>query len=142
MDYQITVCDPREEYAAQWDVAGVAISCDMPDEAIDVMRPDQRSAVLALSHDRKLDDMALIEALVSPAFYVGAIGSRASQAARRERLQLFNLTGQQIARLHGPVGFDIGSKTPAEIAVSILAEMTAVKHGVSTHVAMRFSEGA
>jgi len=91
---------------------------------------DARSAVVALTHDPKLDDLALMEALKSEAFYVGAIGSRANNAKRRERLKLFDLTDVELARLHGPIGLYIGSKTPAEIAVSIMAEMTAVKNAV------------
>jgi xanthine dehydrogenase accessory factor len=86
--------------------------------------------VVALTHDPKLDDLALMEALRSDAFYVGAIGSRLNNAKRRERLKLFDLTEAQLARLHGPIGLYIGSKTPAEIAISILAEMTAVKNAV------------
>jgi xanthine dehydrogenase accessory factor len=103
----------------------------MPDDTVLAMNLDGRSAVVALTHDPKLDDMALLEALKSPAFYVGALGSRASNAKRRERLRQFDLTEEEIARLRGPVGLAIGSRTPPEIAVAILAEMTAVKNGVS-----------
>jgi xanthine dehydrogenase accessory factor len=85
---------------------------------------------VALTHDPKLDDLALMEALRSPAFYVGALGSRANNAKRRERLKEFDLTDAQISRLHGPIGLFIGSRTPPEIAISILAEVTAVKNGV------------
>ncbi|GIZ50104.1 XdhC family protein [Noviherbaspirillum aridicola] len=130
MDYHVTVCDPREEYRSGWQVDGVELVHDMPDDTVIAMRPDARSAVLALTHDPKLDDLALMEALKSDAFYVGAIGSRANNARRRERLRLFDLDDAQLARLHGPVGIYIGSKTPAEIAISILAEMTAAKNGV------------
>jgi xanthine dehydrogenase accessory factor len=94
------------------------------------MRIDERCAVIALTHDPKLDDMALMEALKSPAFYVGALGSRANNAKRRARLKDLDLTDDEIARLHGPIGLYIGSRTPPEIAVSILAEITAVKNGV------------
>lgn len=131
MDYHVTVCDPREEYRQGWSVPGVQLSHDMPDDLVLGMTLDSRCAVLALTHDPKLDDLALMEALKSEAFYVGAIGSRANNAKRRERLkEYFDLTEAQLARLHGPVGLYIGSKTPAEIAVSILAELTAVKNGV------------
>lgn len=130
MDYQVTVCDPREEYRGGWHVPGVELNHAMPDDLVIDMKPDRRSAVVALTHDPKLDDLALMEALKSDAFYVGAIGSRANHAKRRERLKLFDLSDEQVARLHGPVGLHIGSKTPAEIAISILAEMTAVKNGV------------
>lgn len=130
MDYLVTVCDPRQEYRDSWYVPGIELSHTMPDDVVLAMKLDRRSAVVALTHDPKLDDLALMEALKSDAFYVGAIGSRANHAKRRERLKLFDLTDEQVARLHGPVGLHIGSKTPAEIAISILAEMTAVKNGV------------
>ena len=130
MDYHVTVCDPREEYRGGWNVAGVDLVHVMPDDLVIEARLDARSAVLALTHDPKLDDLALMEALKSDAFYVGAIGSRVNNARRRERLKLFDLDDADLARLHGPVGLYIGSKTPAEIAISILAEMTAVKNGV------------
>ena len=103
----------------------------MPDDTVLAMKLDERCAVIALTHDPKLDDMALMEALKSPAFYVGALGSRANNAKRRERLKDLDLTDAEIARLHGPIGLYIGSRTPPEIAVSILAEITAVKNGVA-----------
>jgi xanthine dehydrogenase accessory factor len=132
LDFEVVVCDPRSEYADAWDVAGVTVATTMPDDTVRAMAPDERSAVVALTHDPKLDDLALLEALKSPAFYVGALGSRANDAKRRERLRLFDLTDAEIARLHGPVGLAIGSRTPPEIAVSILAEIIAVKNGVAT----------
>jgi xanthine dehydrogenase accessory factor len=95
------------------------------------MKLDERCAVVALTHDPKLDDLALMEALKSPAFYVGALGSRANNTKRRQRLEEFDLTAEEIARLHGPIGLYIGSRTPPEIAVSILAEITAIKNGVA-----------
>ena len=131
LDYQVTVCDPRVEYEETWDVAGVPLVKTMPDDAVLEMKLDERCAVIALTHDPKLDDMALMEALKSPAFYVGALGSRANNAKRRDRLKDLDVTEAQIARLHGPIGLHIGSRTPPEIAVSILAEITAVKNGVS-----------
>jgi xanthine dehydrogenase accessory factor len=131
MDYHVTVCDPREEYRADWSVEGAEVVHAMPDDLIIDMKLDGRSAVVALTHDPKLDDMALIEALKSGAFYVGAIGSRANNAKRRERLKLFDVSDAQLAKLHGPIGLYIGSKTPAEIAISILAELTAAKNGVT-----------
>ncbi|KVE26753.1 hypothetical protein WS67_14225 [Burkholderia singularis] len=131
LDYQVTVCDPREEYTHAWDVAGTQLVRTMPDDAVLDMRLDARSAVVALTHDPKLDDLALMEALKTPAFYVGAIGSRRNSAARRERLREFDLSAAELARLHGPAGIYIGSRTPPEIAVSILAEVTAAKNGVS-----------
>jgi len=130
LDYQVTVCDPREEYTETWDIPGVTLVRTMPDDTARAMRLDERCAVVALTHDPKLDDLALIEALQSPAFYVGALGSRANNDKRRERLVEFELSAAEIARLHGPIGLYIGSRTPPEIAISILAEITAVKNGV------------
>jgi xanthine dehydrogenase accessory factor len=130
LDYQVTVCDPREEYADTWNVPGVELTREMPDDVVIAMDLDAHSAIVTLTHDPKLDDMALLEALKSPAFYVGAIGSRRNNEARRERLAEFDLAQHEIDRLHGPVGLKIGSKTPPEIAIAILAEMTAIKNGV------------
>jgi xanthine dehydrogenase accessory factor len=132
MDYRVVVCDPREEYRGSWNLEGVELVHAMPDDLVLEAKLDARSAVVALTHDPKLDDLALMEALKSDAFYVGAIGSRLNNAKRRERLKLFDLSEAQLARLHGPIGLYIGSKTPAEIAVSIMAEITAVKNGVPT----------
>lgn len=137
MDYHVTVCDPREEYREGWQVAGVEVVHAMPDDLVLEMQLDSRSAVIALTHDPKLDDLALMEALRSDAFYVGAIGSRLNNAKRRERLLQFDVTEQQLSKLHGPIGMYIGSKTPSEIAISILAEMTAVKNGVPLLAAAR-----
>jgi xanthine dehydrogenase accessory factor len=130
LDYQVVVVDPREEYAAGWDLAGVPLDRDMPDDVVRNLNLDGHSALVALTHDPKLDDLALMEALKSAAFYVGAIGSKKNNDARRERLREFDLSDEEIARLRGPVGLYLGSKTPPEIAVAILAEMTAVRHGV------------
>ncbi len=130
LDYHVTVCDPREEYADTWDIEGVTLDRGMPDDVVLAMNLDSHSAVVAVTHDPKIDDLALLEALKSPAFYVGALGSRLNSEKRRERLALFDLSKAELDRLHGPVGLRIGSKTPPEIAVAILAEMTAVRHGV------------
>src|SRR5476649_1987656 len=130
MDYYVIVCDPRAEYRAGWHVDGVQLVHAMPDDLVLELKLDHRSAVVALTHDPKLDDLALMEALKSDAFYVGAIGSRVNNSKRRERLLQFDVTPEQLARLHGPIGLYIGSKTPAEIAISILAELTAVKNAV------------
>jgi xanthine dehydrogenase accessory factor len=131
LDYQVTVCDPREEYTETWDVPGINLVKTMPDDTVIDMKLDERCAVVALTHDPKLDDLALLEALKSRAFYVGALGSRANNLKRRKRLEEFDLTPEQIARLHGPIGLYIGSRTPPEIAISILAEITAIKNGVA-----------
>jgi xanthine dehydrogenase accessory factor len=128
--FAVIVCDPREQYRGAWSVPGATLVTDMPDDAVRAFRPNRRSAVVALTHDPKLDDLALLEALESEAFYVGAIGSRRNQQARRARLaEHFGLTAAVLARLRGPVGLHIGSKTPPEIAISAMAEILAVKNG-------------
>jgi xanthine dehydrogenase accessory factor len=131
LDYQITVCEPREAYHEGWHgLTNVTVSTEMPDDLVQAMKLDANSAVVALTHDPKLDDLALMEALHTPAFYVGALGSERSNQRRRTRLLGFDVTPVQAARLHGPVGLRLGALTPAEIAVSILADMTAVRRGV------------
>ena len=129
--FAVTVCDPRDEYRGSWSVPGVRVVATMPDDTVAEMQPDARTCVVALTHDPKLDDMVLLEALKSPAFYVGALGSRGNTAARKQRLALFDLSPAEIDRLHGPVGLNLGAKTPAEIAVSIAAEIVSVKNGVA-----------
>jgi len=130
-DFAVTVCDPREEYLGGWSVPGVKLDRQMPDDAVRALQPDTRTCIVALSHDPKLDDLALLAALHSPAFYVGAIGSRRNTDSRRQRfIEHFGETEQSLAHLHAPVGIYIGSKTPAEIAVSVMAEVLAVKNGV------------
>src|SRR3954447_15825968 len=131
LDFEVIVCDPREEYHLTWDVPGTTFSTAMPDDLAVELQLDPHTAVVAVTHDPKLDDLVLLEALKSPAFYVGALGSRGNTATRKERLALFDLSAAEIARLHGPIGLDIGSRTPAEIAVSILAEIIAVRNGVT-----------
>jgi xanthine dehydrogenase accessory factor len=136
LGFDITVCDPREKYTTSWDVPGVRVVREMPDDVVRAMGPDRSMAVIALTHDPKLDDLALMEALRSPAFYVAAIGSRSNNARRRERfLQHFDMTEDEVGRLHGPAGLYTGSKTPPEIALSILAEMIAAKNCVPRLVA-------
>ena len=127
LEFQVIVCDPREEFTADWTMQGVTMQPGMPDDAVVAIQTDTRTAIVALTHDPKLDDMALLEALKSKAFYVGALGSVRNQKARRERLQLFDLTGEEIGRLRGPVGLQIGSRTPAEIAVAVAAELVQVR---------------
>jgi xanthine dehydrogenase accessory factor len=130
LDYEVLVCDPREEYTTDFAIAGVRLLDGMPDDALRELALDGHTALVALTHDPKLDDLALIDALASEAFYVGAIGSRGNQARRRARLkEHFGLADEQLDRLHGPVGLKNGARTPPEIAVSILAEMTAVRYG-------------
>ncbi|MGB7299344.1 MAG: XdhC family protein [Burkholderiaceae bacterium] len=130
LDFEVICCDPREEYHLTWDVPDTTFSKEMPDDLIQELKLDAHSAVVAVTHDPKLDDLAIIDALQSEAFYVGALGSRGNTAQRKERLAMFDVTPEQIERLHGPIGLDIGSRTPAEIAVSIIAEMVAVRNGV------------
>ena len=129
--FAVTVCDPREEYRSAWAVPGVTVVTEMPDDVVREFRVDRRSCVIALTHDPKLDDLALLEALETEAFYVGAIGSRRNNEARHARMiEHFDQTEESLARLRGPIGIYIGSKTPAEIAVSVMAEVLAVKNGV------------
>ena len=130
--FAVTVCDPREEYRSAWSVPGAKVLSEMPDDVVTAFRPDRRSCVIALTHDPKLDDLALMEALATDAFYVGAIGSRRNNEARHQRMaEHFGLTDAALARLRGPIGIYIGSKTPPEIAVSVMAEVLAVKNGVT-----------
>jgi len=130
LGYEVIVCDPRSEYAEGFDVAGARLTTSMPDDVVRETATDPRSAVLALTHDPRLDDLALMEALVSDAFYVGAIGSLANQRKRRHRLAELGIPETRLAALHGPVGLPIGSRTPAEIAVAVVAELVAARHGV------------
>ncbi len=135
LDFDVLVCDPREEYAAVLiaGMQGVRRIEGMPDDVVRELVPDAHTAIVALTHDPKLDDMALIEALQSDAFYVGALGSRRNQAARKRRLaEHFDLSAAELDRLHGPVGLALGAKTPAEIAVSIVAEVVQVKNAAAS----------
>ncbi len=129
--FAVTVCDPREEYRGAWSVPGVAVEHEMPDDLVGKFKPDRRSCVIALTHDPKLDDLALLAALETEAFYIGAIGSRRNNVLRQQRMiEHFDQTEDSLARLRGPIGIYVGSKTPAEISVSIMAEVLAVKNGV------------
>ncbi|MCB2428203.1 XdhC family protein [Methylophaga pinxianii] len=123
LDYQVTVCEPRDAMRASWEIKEVTLLNMMPDDAVMAMQPDAHTAIIALTHDPKLDDMALLEGLKSAAFYVGALGSQKNNANRRKRLAMFDLLTMEIERLHGPVGLSIGSRTPPEIAIAILAEL-------------------
>ena len=130
VDFQVFVCDPREEYRNAWRARGATLIDGMPDDAVLAFKPDGHSVVLTVSHDPKLDDMALLEALKSGAFYVGAVGSARTSTERRKRLADFDLSPQEIARLRGPVGLSIGSRTPPEIALAILADLVASRNGI------------
>lgn len=123
--YDVVVVDPRQAFASEARFPGVTLNTEWPDYALEVLAPDTRTALVTLTHDPKLDDPALQAALRSPAFYIGALGSRRTQAARVERLQEAGFEEAEIARLKAPVGLDIGARSPAEIAVSIMAEITA-----------------
>jgi xanthine dehydrogenase accessory factor len=131
LDYRVTVCDPRNDYVKSWQLEGVQLTTMMPDDAVRKYVTHERSVVMTVTHDPKLDDMALLVALDSPAFYVGALGSTRSNEKRRRRLYDLGVTEQQLQRLHGPVGLAIGSRTPAEIAVAIMAEVTAIRNGMN-----------
>ncbi len=126
LDYHVVVCDPREAMLNQWPIDGVQLIQDMPDDAVR-KHVDHFSAVIALTHDPRIDDMGLMEALKTDAFFVGAMGSTRTSAKRRERLLMLDLSEAEIARLHAPVGLPIGSKTPAEIAIAILAQLIALR---------------
>jgi xanthine dehydrogenase accessory factor len=130
-DFEVIVIDPREEYAECLNRNDLIFIKGMPDDVLLEIDVDPHTAVVALTHDPKLDDMALMEALKSPACYVGALGSRKNTQKRKERLLEFDLNQAQVDRLHGPVGLYIGALTPPEIAVSILAEIIAIKYGIS-----------
>ncbi|MGH6947043.1 MAG: XdhC family protein [Kiloniellales bacterium] len=124
--YEVTVIDPRRAWATESRFPGIALVDEWPDEGLKTLKPDRRSAIVTLTHDPKLDDPALLVALPSPAFYVGALGSKRTHAKRIERLKAEGLDDASMARIHGPVGLAIGAKSPAEIAISILAQMTQV----------------
>ena len=130
VDFQVFVCDPREEYKSAWRAKDAKWIDGMPDDAVLAFKADGHSVILTVSHDPKLDDMALLEALKTDAFYVGAVGSKQTSAERRKRLADFDVTPQRIAKLRGPVGLTIGSRTPPEIALSILADLIATRNGI------------
>ena len=128
--YDVTVIDPRRAFATDARFPGIALSTDWPDEALAALKPDFRTAVVTLTHDPKLDDPALAAALKSDCFYIGALGSKKTHASRLERLRAAGFDDAALARIHGPAGLSIGAKTPAEIAVSVLAELTARRRQV------------
>lgn len=130
LGFEVFVCDPRPGYEHDWAMQGVTFLPGMPDDVVDQFRPDVNSAVVALTHDPVLDDLALLRALASDALYVGALGSRRNNEKRRSRLFELGLSDAQVQRLHGPIGLPIGSRTPPEIALSLMAEVIAVRNGV------------
>jgi len=128
LGYDIRVIDPRKAFATAERFPGISLLTDYPDEVFATAPLARRSAVVALAHDPKIDDPGLVAALSSPAFYIGALGSQITQASRRERLAALGFAASDVARLHGPIGLSIGSKSPEEIAISILAEIIKVQH--------------
>jgi xanthine dehydrogenase accessory factor len=122
--YRVRIIDPRTSFATAERFPGVTLSHDWPDEALAKAPLGPRSAIVALTHDPKLDDPALTAALKSPCFYIGALGSKKTHAGRLARLKQVGFSEPELARIHGPVGLAIGARSPAEIAISILAEMT------------------
>ena len=128
-DFDVIVIDPREEYTEGLHQDGIQFIKGMPDDVMQELGIDSHTAIVALTHDPKIDDLALIDALQSNAFYIGALGSYTNTLKRKERLREFNVSTEQLERLHGPVGLEIGALTPPEIAVSVMAEVIAVKHG-------------
>ena len=127
LDYHVVVCDPRQEMIDQWTIEGTQLVNDMPDDAVRQYADDYFSAIIALTHDPRIDDMGLMEALTTDSFFIGAMGSVRTSAKRRERLIQLDLSEEQINKLHAPVGLPLGSKTPAEIAIAILAQLTALR---------------
>jgi xanthine dehydrogenase accessory factor len=125
-DYKPIVIDPRGAWATEARFPGVELSSEWPDEALERMKPDRASAIVALTHDPKIDDPGLIFALRSEAFYIGALGSRRTHAKRLEQLAKEGFGENELSRIHGPIGLNIGGVSQAEVAVSIIAEMTQV----------------
>jgi xanthine dehydrogenase accessory factor len=130
LDFEVLICDPRTEFVQGWEAQHGRFVPGMPDEAVLSIETDERTAIVALTHDPRLDDMALLTALNSRAFYIGALGSRVNSRKRRDNLALLGLSREAIGRLHGPIGLHIGSHTPPEIALSLMAEIVAIKNGV------------
>jgi xanthine dehydrogenase accessory factor len=136
LGFEVLICDPRPGYRHDWPAA-VRFVSGMPDDAVAAIEPDAHTAIVALTHDPRLDDMALLTALDSAAFYVGALGSRRNSEARKERLLALGLQASAVARLHGPIGLAIGSRTPAEIALSLMAQVVAIRNGAGETLAQR-----
>ena len=130
LDYRVTICDPRAEFSAPGPSGGIELTRAMPDDAVRKIGNQDRTAIVTLAHDPKQDDLGLSAAMESSAFYIGALGSKQTSQARLRRLESVGYSPQQLERIHGPAGLYIGSKRPAEIAVSILAQITAIRNGV------------
>ena len=129
--YDVTIIDPREAFASEARFPDINLNHNWPDEAMTNLDPDRRTAVVTLTHDPKLDDPALTVALRSNAFYIGSLGSKRTHAKRLERLRGDGLTEVELSRINAPIGLDIGAVSPAEIAVSIMGEITAILHATA-----------
>lgn len=141
LGFEVLVSDPRPDYRSNWPLKDLPLLKGFPDDVIQDLNVDVRTAIVAVTHDPKVDDMALLTALKSDAFYVGALGSRLNNQERRRRLrEHFDFSDAEVNQLHGPVGLNIGSKSPAEIALSILAEITAIKNGIQPGKALEKKE--
>ena len=131
MDYEVKVCEPREDYRESWPFSESEIYTDYPDDFVRLAKPDRQTCVLALTHDPKIDDMAIMEALITDAFYIGALGSKRTTYNRADRLKThFGMEDEDIRRLHAPIGLDLNTRKPQEIALSIITEITAVRNRV------------
>ena len=131
MDYEVKVCEPREDYRESWPFSESEIYTDYPDDFVRLAKPDRQTCVLALTHDPKIDDMAIMEALITDAFYIGALGSKRTTYNRADRLKThFGMEDKDIRRLHAPIGVDLNTRKPQEIALSIITEITAVRNRV------------
>jgi xanthine dehydrogenase accessory factor len=130
--FAVTVIDPRRAFATEARFPGLELRDDWPDEALEAMGIDAHTAIVTLTHDPKLDDPALVAALNSPAFFVGSLGSKRTHEKRLARLREAGIAESEFARIHGPVGLDIGARSPSEIAVSIVAQVIAAKRRVTT----------
>ncbi|MFP6782539.1 MAG: XdhC family protein, partial [Gammaproteobacteria bacterium] len=131
LGYEVVVCDPRENYRQSWLADDITLHSDMPDDFISAQQCDAQTGVVALTHDPKLDDLAIMDALDSSAFYVGALGSSRTNGARRERLrEHFDISEERLAFMSGPIGLDLNTRTASEIALAIMTEITARRNGV------------
>ena len=131
LGYDVRVCDPRESYRASWREDGIGVSAEMPDDFVTNVGCDPQTAVLALTHDPRIDDLAIMEALASKAFYVGALGSTRTNRARRERLaEHFDVAQDRLEFMSGPIGIDLNTRTASEIALAVMTEVTARRNGV------------
>ena len=142
LEYQVTICDPRQDMLDELDVQGVEKICAFPDDVIRDRANDAQTAIVALTHDPRIDDMGLIEAFDTDAYYIGAMGSTRTSAKRRERLLQLDVHEDSLARLHAPIGVPIGSKTPPEIAISILAEVIAERARLAKEIQISQTEQA